>query len=248
MKSRLDLWLVRHGLVETRARAQALIEAGLVVLEGRALTRASLLVEENAQVALAGTLDYVSRGSLKLEAALDAFNLSPHGAVCLDIGASTGGFTQTLLKRGARRVYAVDAGQGQLAPVLRNDPRVLSLEKTNARHLNATAIPQRVDWIVIDVSFISLTLALPPALALAAETAWLVALIKPQFEAGREGLGKGGIVRDPALHRQICQRIETWLGGFSGWHVLGIQESPITGGDGNREFLLAAQRMTCQET
>ncbi len=184
---------------------------------------------------------YVSRAALKLLAALEAFPLEVEGRVCVDIGASTGGFTQVLLEHGAARVHAVDVGHGQLADSLRNDPRVICLEGHNARNLTAAHIPEPPDIIVSDVSFISLTLALPPVLALAKSGAQLRALVKPQFEAGPEHVGKGGIVRDERVHRQVLERIRTWL-ETEGWQVTGTIPSPITGSDGNREYLLAAEK------
>jgi len=185
---------------------------------------------------------WVSRGALKLIGALDHFGLDPTGAVALDIGASTGGFTEVLLARGARRVYAVDVGHGQLHARLREDPRVVVLERTNARQLNRDQVAEPVDLVVCDASFISLTLVLPPALALARPGAVLVALIKPQFEAGRGEVGKGGVVRDPAVHEAVCARIRAWLTEDMGWAVDGIAPSPITGPKGNREFLVVARK------
>jgi 23S rRNA (cytidine1920-2'-O)/16S rRNA (cytidine1409-2'-O)-methyltransferase len=185
---------------------------------------------------------YVSRGGLKLAHALDHFRLDPTGRTALDLGASTGGFTDVLLRRGIGRVYAVDVGYGQLDWRLRNDPRVRVLERLNARNLTRTEVPEPVDAVVADVSFISLRLALPAALALTAPAAWLVALIKPQFEVGKGRVGKGGVVRDPALHQAVCDDIARWLADEQGWQVMGIVESPITGPKGNREFLIAARR------
>jgi 23S rRNA (cytidine1920-2'-O)/16S rRNA (cytidine1409-2'-O)-methyltransferase len=185
---------------------------------------------------------YVSRGGVKLAHALDHFGLDPQGLVALDIGASTGGFTDVLLRRGATRVFAVDVGYGQLDWRLRNDPRVRVLERVNARSLSRAEIPEPVAAVVADVSFISLKLALPSALALTTPEAWLVALIKPQFEVGKGQVGKGGVVRDPALHQAVCAEIARWLAEQEGWRVLGIVESPITGPKGNREFLIAARR------
>ena len=185
---------------------------------------------------------WVSRGGLKLARALDHFAIDPAGGTWLDIGASTGGFTDVLLARGAAKVYAVDVGHGQFAWKLRQDPRVVVLERTNARHLSRADIPDALDGIVCDASFIGLEVILPAPLALAAPAARLVALIKPQFEVGPAQVGKGGIVRDPDLHREVCARIADWLGRQPGWAVLGIANSPITGADGNREFLIAAKR------
>jgi 23S rRNA (cytidine1920-2'-O)/16S rRNA (cytidine1409-2'-O)-methyltransferase len=185
---------------------------------------------------------YVSRGGQKLAHALDHFELDPAGCIALDLGASTGGFTDVLLRHGAQRVYAVDVGYGQLDWRLRNDPRVRVLERQNARNLSHAEIPEPVDVVVADTSFISLKLVLPAALALCAPAAWLVALIKPQFEVGKGQVGKGGVVRDPALHQAVCDDIEHWLGEQQDWRILGITLSPITGPKGNREFLIAARR------
>ena len=185
---------------------------------------------------------WVSRGGLKLVHALDHFAIDPAGAVALDVGASTGGFTDVLLARGTTRVYAVDVGYGQLAAKLRSDPRVVLLERVNARHLTRAEVPEPVDLIVCDASFIGLETVLPAPLALAAESARLVALIKPQFEVGKGRVGKGGVVRDPALRREVCDRIVSWLGTQSGWHVEGLTESPILGADGNQEFLVYARK------
>ena len=185
---------------------------------------------------------WVSRGGVKLAHALDHFAIDPAGAVALDIGASTGGFTDVLLTRGAARVYAVDVGHGQLAWKLRQDPRVAVLERRNARTLTRDDIPEPPDLVVCDASFISLTVVLPAALALAAPAARLVALIKPQFEVGKGRVGKGGVVRDPALHREVCDRIADWLGAQPGWRVEGLTESPIRGPEGNIEFLVFARR------
>lgn len=242
-KKRLDLALVERGLAESRARAQALILAGAVFSGERRLDKPGLLVGDDQTVELRGRdHPWASRGGLKLVHALDHFGIDPQGGIWLDIGASTGGFTDVLLSRGACKVYAVDVGHGQLAWKLRQDARVVLLERTNARHLTRDAIPDPLAGIVCDVSFIGLELALPAALALATPGAHLVALIKPQFEVGRADVGKGGIVRDPDLHRLVCQRIAEWLGRQAGWTVLGITASPITGADGNREFLIAARR------
>ncbi len=235
MTARLDQRLVDLGLAPSRTRARALIEAGAVQVDGRPVTRPAARAE--GAVSVAGEFPWVGRGALKLLHALDHFGLTPHGEA-LDIGASTGGFTQVLLARGAARVHAVDVGHGQLDPSLAADPRVVSLEGVNARALPPLPPP---DWITADVSFISLRLALPPALALARPGAHLVALVKPQFEAGRGQVGRGGIVRDPAVHARVCDEIGAFLAG-QGWTVLGLTDSPIQGGDGNREFLVAARR------
>ena len=185
---------------------------------------------------------WVSRGGLKLEHALKEFGLLPEGRICLDVGASTGGFTDVLLTNGAAKVHAVDVGHGQLAWKLRSDPRVIVHEKTNARRLTAETIPDPIGALVCDASFIGLATLLPAPLALCVPGAWAVALIKPQFEAGRDQVGSKGVVRDPAVHAAVCERVSHWWAGLPGWQVLGIAESPITGPEGNREFLLAALR------
>ena len=242
-KSRLDAILVERGLADTRTRAQALIRAGLVFSGERRLDKPGHLVDADAPIAVRGRdHEWVSRGGVKLAHALDAFGIDPKGLVCLDIGASTGGFTHVLLARGAARVYAVDVGRGQLAWELRNDPRVVVLENTNARYLTVEQVPEPPGLVVCDASFIGLETVLPAGLALASPGARLVALIKPQFEVGKGRVGKGGVVRDPALHAEVCDRIRTWLEGTMGWTVLGIAESPIRGPAGNVEFLIAAQK------
>lgn len=242
-KMRLDLALVERGLVATRARAQAAIKAGQVRLRGQVASKPSDMVGDGDEIEIdAPEQVYVSRGALKLLHALDFFGLDPSGKICLDLGASTGGFTQVLLKRDAAFVVAVDVGHGQLAKEIESDARVRSLEGLNARDLTREDILEPVSFIVADLSFIGLQKALPPALALAQKGAVLVALIKPQFEAGPENVGKGGIVRDPALHERICGDISHWLSDDMGWRVLGLTQSPIEGGDGNREFLIAAEK------
>jgi len=242
-KRRADQLLVEQGLAESRAKAQALILAGLVSAAGRRIDKAGMSLAEDAELTVAGRdHPWVSRGGLKLVQALDHFALDPAGLVALDIGASTGGFTDVLLARGASLVHAVDVGRGQLAWKLRQDPRVVVHEGVNARYLSRAEIPGSVDLVTCDVSFIGLATVLPASLALAAEHAVLVALIKPQFEAGPKEVGKGGVVRDPAVHRAVCERIAAWLGAQPGWRVLGITESPITGPAGNREFLIYARR------
>ena len=241
MSDRLDRILVARGLVETRSRARDLIVRGQVSVDGRAVTKPGALVTETAALALAEPADYVSRGALKLEAALDAFGLDAAQRVCLDVGASTGGFTEVLLARGAGKVYAVDVGRDQLHGRIRADQRVVSLEGLDARELSLAHVPQPVSAIVADVSFISLEKVLPSALALAAMGAWLVVLVKPQFEAGREAIGKGGIVRDQAVRDQQAAKIAAWLGGQPGWRVIGSMASPIEGGSGNQEFLVGAR-------
>ena len=241
-KQRLDQALVARGLVDTRERAKALIMAGKVFSGERKLDKAGLNIADDQPLEVRGQdHPWVSRGGLKLEQAIAHFALDMAGRVALDVGASTGGFTDVLLARGATRVYAVDVGHGQLAWKLRQDPRVVVLEKTNARHLTREQIPEAVDAIVCDASFIGLETVLPAALALAAPGCLLVALIKPQFEVGPDRVGKGGVVRDPALHAEVCARIEAWLGALPGWSVLGITMSPITGPAGNHEFLIVGR-------
>jgi 23S rRNA (cytidine1920-2'-O)/16S rRNA (cytidine1409-2'-O)-methyltransferase len=208
---------------------------------GKKVKKPSALLPDDADVTFQRAHPYVSRGGIKLAGALDYFALSPEGLVCLDIGASTGGFTQVLLERGAKHVTAIDVGHGQLNPVIANDPRVTSLEGVNARELSAAQIAEPPQAIVADVSFISLKLALPNALVLAAPGAWLVALFKPQFEVGRENVGKGGIVRDVVARDAALSDFVPWLSMDQKWHVIGSMRSPIEGGDGNVEFLVAAQ-------
>ncbi len=242
-KCRADQLLLARGLVESRARAQALILAGRVFCGTRRIDKPGTPIAEDAPLALRGEdHPWVSRGGVKLAHALDHFGLSPAGRIGLDIGASTGGFTDVLLARGAARVHAVDVGHGQLAWKLRQDARVVVHERTNARRLDAALIPEPVGCVVADASFIGLEIVLPAGLALAAPGAFAVALIKPQFEAGRAGIGKGGIVRDPAVHDAVCARLSAWWAALPGWRVLGLTPSPITGAEGNREFLIAALR------
>ncbi|MFP4126392.1 MAG: TlyA family RNA methyltransferase [Alphaproteobacteria bacterium] len=242
-KIRLDQLLVDRGLALTRSRAQAMVLAGEVFTGEQRLEKPGQPVASDLAVEIRRrTGAWVSRGALKLIAALDHFRLDPEGAVALDVGASTGGFTEVLLARGAARVYAVDVGHGQLHARLRHDPRVVVRERTNARQLSRDHVPEPVDLVVCDASFISLTLVLPPALALARPGAVLVALIKPQFEAGRGEVAKGGVVRDPAVREAVCARIRAWLTEDMGWAVDGIAPSPITGPKGNREFLVVARK------
>jgi 23S rRNA (cytidine1920-2'-O)/16S rRNA (cytidine1409-2'-O)-methyltransferase len=242
-KQRLDKLLVERGLVESRARAQALVQAGLVWSGETRLDRSAAILAADAPLEVRGRdHPWVSRGGVKLAHALDHFAVNPAGAIALDIGASTGGFTEVLLSRGARRVYAVEVGHGQLAEKLRRDARVVALERRNARDLTRADIAEAPDIIVCDASFISLTAVLPAALALAAPGVRLIALIKPQFEAGKGAVGKGGVVRDADLRREICERIAAWLAAQPGWEVLGLVESPLLGGDGNVEFLIYATK------
>jgi len=224
----------------SRARAQSLIRAGCVRVDGITKTRPSVAVPPHSAIEIAEDPNpYVSRGGVKLAHALAHFAINPRGLIALDVGASTGGFTDVLLSRGAAKVYAVDVGHGQLNERLRSDPRVVDLERTDARDLSADLIPELVHMIAVDVSFISLRLVLPPVLECAAPGAKLVALIKPQFEAGRGQIGKG-VVRDPAVRQAAVDGIADWLRALPRWHVDGVIESPITGGDGNEEHLIAA--------
>jgi 23S rRNA (cytidine1920-2'-O)/16S rRNA (cytidine1409-2'-O)-methyltransferase len=240
-RRRADVILVEKGHFESRARARAAIEAGLVFANGKQVRRPAEDVPEDAEIQASAPHPWVSRGGLKLVAALDAFAIDPKGRICLDIGASTGGFTEVLLDRGAARVHAVDVGHGQLHARLQNDPRVVSREGTDARHLTAADFPDGApELIVSDVSFISLSLVLPPVLALAAPRAQLAALVKPQFEAGPAKVNKG-VVRDPQVHEAVCAKIRALVEEL-GWRCLGLVPSPIEGGDGNREFLIAAAR------
>ncbi len=241
-KVRADLLLTQAGLAESRARAQALILAGLVFCGERRVNKAGDMLAPDAGLQVRGQdHPWVSRGGLKLDHALAAFALSPAGRVCLDIGASTGGFTDVLLHHGAARVHAVDVGHGQLAWKLRSDPRVAVHERTNARHLQAGTIGEAAGALVCDASFIGLRTVLPAPLQLCTPGAWAVALIKPQFEAGPGQVGARGVVRDPAVHRAVCENVRLWWAALPGWRVLGIAESPITGPEGNREFLIATR-------
>ncbi len=237
-KRRLDLLLVERGLAPTREKAQALILAGLVAVDGRPGAKAGASFDESAEITVAGPPHpYVSRGGVKLAAALDHFGIDPMGLVCLDVGASTGGFTDCLLQRGAARVYAVDVGHGQLDARLRADPRVVVHEKVNARALSANEVPERVDLAVADVSFISLRLILPAVAALAKPGALIVTLVKPQFEAGRGEVPRGGVVKSEEVRRRVVSEVEQ-AGRRLGLEVLGAIPSPIQGARGNEEFLL----------
>jgi 23S rRNA (cytidine1920-2'-O)/16S rRNA (cytidine1409-2'-O)-methyltransferase len=239
-KMRADQLLVDRGLAESRTRAQALILAGLVFAGESRVAKAGQAIPEDVPIEVRGRdHPWVSRGGVKLAHALDHFGWSPAGCVAMDVGSSTGGFTDVLLTRGAVRVYAVDSGTNQLAWKLRTDERVIVHEKTNARHLTAAEIPEPIDLIVCDASFIALEKVLAAPLGFAAAGARLIALIKPQFEAGRDEVGKGGVVRDPAVHARVCDEVAAWVQG-AGWAVAGIVPSPITGPEGNIEFLLAA--------
>lgn len=239
-RKRLDVALVERGLAPTRARARDAIDRGTVTVDGRVETRPAAPVGAEARIEIADpAARWVSRSALKLVGALDAFALSPEGRTCLDLGASTGGFTQVLLARGAAHVTAIDVGHGQLAPAVANDPRVTSIEGLNARDLATDHLAAAPDCVVADVSFISLALALPPALDLAAPGAIGVFLVKPQFEVGRDHVGKGGVVRDEAAAEAAVERIAALL-ETHGWRVLGRAEAAIAGADGNREHVLAA--------
>jgi 23S rRNA (cytidine1920-2'-O)/16S rRNA (cytidine1409-2'-O)-methyltransferase len=241
-RARADQLLVDRGLAESRTRAQALILAGLVFSGESRVTKAGQPIAPDAALEVRGRdHPWVSRGGVKLAHALEHFGWDVTGAVAMDVGASTGGFTDVLLTRGAARVYAVDSGTNQLAWKLRDDPRVIVHERTNARHLTAVEVPEPIDLIVCDASFIGLSKVLATPLGFAAAQARLVALIKPQFEAGREEVGKGGVVRDPAVHARVCAEVAAWVAS-SGWTVNGIVPSPITGPEGNVEFLIAATR------
>jgi 23S rRNA (cytidine1920-2'-O)/16S rRNA (cytidine1409-2'-O)-methyltransferase len=246
-KERLDQALVRRGLAPSRERARALIMAGEVLVNEQRAAKAGTLVPLSAAIALrdASELRYASRGGLKLEAALDAFHLDPEGLTALDVGASTGGFTDCLLKRGAARVIAVDVGRGQLAMPLRRDPRVTVHERTNIRYVQA--LDTTPDCAVIDVSFISLRLVLPRVVALTAPHAWIVALVKPQFEAGKAEADRGGgVISDPAVHRRVLHELVAWCAGQTPpLYVCGLIASPIVGREGNQEFLLHLRKEPC---
>lgn len=242
-KVRLDQLLVQRGLTESRTQAQALVLAGQVFSGEARLEKAGTRIAEDAPLEVRGAPHpWVSRGGLKLVHGLDHFAISAEGRICLDVGASTGGFTDVLLSRGAARVYAVDVGHGQLAWKLRQDHRVRVLERTNARHLERAQVPEPIGLITADASFIGLVTLLPAPLELAGPGAHLIALIKPQFEVGKGRVGKGGVVRDSGLHVEVCDRIRAFLDARPGWRVLGVEESPITGPKGNKEFLIAAER------
>ena len=241
-KMRADQLLVERGLAESRARAQALILAGLAYAGDRKIAKAGDQLPADTAITLKGRdHPWVSRGGIKLAHALDQWGWDVADAVAIDVGASTGGFTDVLLSKGAARIYAVDSGTNQLAWKLRQDSRVIVLEQTNARYLTSEQVPGPVDLVLCDASFIGLSKVLAAPLALAKDDARLVALIKPQFEAGPQEVGKGGVVRDPSVHQRVCQEVRDWLESI-GWNVLGLIESPITGPEGNIEFLIGAER------
>jgi len=233
---RLDVLLVQRGLTPSREKAQRVIMAGAVFSGGTRLTKASQKVLVEAPLEVRASDRYVGRGGHKLEAALTAFSIDPCGWTCLDVGASTGGFTDCLLQHGAVRVYALDVGHGQLAWKMREDPRVVVMEHCNARHLQREDLPEKVRLAVVDVSFISLTLVLPPLAGVLSHGGVIVALIKPQFELSRDEVGRGGVVRDDAAHQRAVDKIRRWADG-AGWHWGGVIPSPLTGAEGNREFL-----------
>jgi 23S rRNA (cytidine1920-2'-O)/16S rRNA (cytidine1409-2'-O)-methyltransferase len=239
---RADQLIVEKGLAASRSEAQAAIRAGHVKVDGEVLEKPSKSLEDGADIEYRPPHPFVSRGGVKLAAALDHFQLSPEDRICLDIGASTGGFTEVLLMGGASRVYAIDVGHGQMHSRISRDRRVVRKDGLNARDLSPAHIPEAPQAITADVSFIGLQLALPPALAMAEQGAWLVALVKPQFEVGRLKLGKSGIVRDLELQMEALNTIKNFIAGQSRWSVIGHIESPILGGEGNLEFLVAAQK------
>ncbi len=242
-KSRLDILLVERGLAETRNKAQALIGAGQVRVDGKLVDKSGQNVPVHAELEILTTgIPYVGRGGVKLEHGLDYFGIDVRGLVCMDVGASTGGFTDCLLQRGARRVYAVDVGYGQLDWKLRNDPRVMVMERTNIRSLLPDSLPDKMELITIDTSFISLKIVVPAAILHMAETGMIIALIKPQFEVGKGQVGKGGIVRDPAMHRKVVGDLEAFFRDEAGLVVCGVTPSPISGAKGNREFLIYLKR------
>lgn len=237
-KQRIDVVLVGRGLADSREKARAMILAGSVLVNGQKTDKAGSLVEPESRVEVVKKPPYVSRAGVKLASALDAFGIDPSGKICGDIGASTGGFTHCLLERGAQRVYAIDVGSGQLDWRLRNDPRVVVRERVNARYLAPGDLPEPLDLVVADVSFISVTLILPPASRLLRQGGEMVILVKPQFEAGRGQVGRGGIVREPEVHQAACERVDACARAL-GFRTA-LVESPILGAEGNREFLLHA--------
>ena len=244
MKERLDLLLVEKGLAPSREKAKAVIMAGIVYVDGQKADKAGEMVPREADIQVRGNaLPYVSRGGLKLEKAMQEFPIRLEGAVCADIGASTGGFTDCMLQNGAAKVYAIDVGYGQLAWSLRSDPRVVNLERTNIRYVTREQVPQELDFFSVDVSFISLRLVLPVAFSLLKEGGQGVCLIKPQFEAGRELVGKKGVVRDPSTHRMVIEKAAAFA-RETGFDLLGLSYSPIKGPEGNIEYLLYLQKGT----
>ena len=241
-KKRADVLLVEQGLAENAAKAQALIMSGAVLYGTKRIDKAGEMLNFDAVLTVKGkAFPWVSRGGLKLVKGLEDSGISPEGMVCIDVGCSTGGFTDVLLSRGAKRVYAVDVGYGQLAQKLRNDERVVVLERMNARHLTEEHIPEKADLIVCDASFIRLENVLPRPMSFAKKTgAFLIALIKPQFEAEKHLVGENGVVRDPAVHEAVCTHVREWIGSLPGWTVKSLCPSPIKGPEGNVEFLISA--------
>ena len=247
MKIRLDQYLVQHGLIQSRERAKAMIMSGVVFVNEQKVDKAGEMIKEDAKVEVRGhDIGYVSRGGLKLEKAMQCFPLTPKGKVCMDIGASTGGFTDCMLQNGAEKVYAVDVGYGQLAWKLRGDPRVVCLERTNARYLTHEQVPDELDFASVDVSFISLKLILPPLNGLLKDGGHAACLVKPQFEAGREKVGKKGVVRDPDVHLEVLEHFLDHA-KESGFTVLGLTYSPIRGPEGNIEYLGYLEKGPWQE-
>lgn len=243
MQKRADILLVEQGLVESRAKAQVEISAGQVFAGSEQVRKASQKLDQNSELHLKDrALPWVSRAALKLEHALEHFGLELNEGCVLDLGASTGGFSEVSLKAGAAQVYAVDVGHDQLHPSLKGHKGIVSMEGVNVRNLSKGDFDRPIDAIVADLSFISLKLALPAALDICEEGGILIALIKPQFEAGRARVGRGGIVKDPSVHKEIIDDIEAWINTKAPWQVLGVIPSPITGGDGNQEFLIAAKK------
>ena len=242
-KARIDQTLVERGLFESRERAQRAVMAGEIRVEEQLITKPSTMIETDAAISVAESPQFVGRGATKLSGALDHFKIDVRAKVALDIGASTGGFTDCLLQRGAAKVFAVDVGRGQLAWKIRNDPRVVVFEKVNARFLSCEKISEPVDICVIDVSFISLTLILPRAFELITPDGVILALIKPQFELQRKDVGRGGIVREPALHEKAQQKIVNFV-NEAGYHVAGLVPSQITGMDGNQEFFICIRKQS----
>ncbi len=239
-KERLDLWMVSHGLVESRTKAQALIMAGEVFVDGQKAVKPGQATGEDSRVEVATKLKYVGRGGFKLEGALEGFGIDVRGFVCADFGSSTGGFTDCLLQLGAARVHAIDVGTNQLDWRLRSDPRVIVREGVNARHLEADDLGEYVDLAVCDVSFISATMIVPAMAGVLKSNGRMVVLVKPQFEVGRDHVGKGGIVREPELHAECCAKVRECVEALG--FETGMMESPITGAEGNKEFLLYAFR------
>ncbi|MBN1581261.1 MAG: TlyA family RNA methyltransferase [Anaerolineae bacterium] len=241
MKTRIDTLLVERNLVSSRSKAQRLVMANQVTVNGQQVTKPGTRVDTDAEIAIVESLPYASRGGFKLEEALDAFRVDATGLVVADVGASTGGFTDCLLQRGARRVYAIDVGYGQLAWTLRQDPRVVVMERTNARYLES--LPEPVDLATVDASFISLTLLLPRIAGWLKSEGTVIPLIKPQFEAGKDQVGKGGVIRDPKIHHQVLAHILTWA-AENGLPPCGLVRSPLKGPSGNIEFLALLKKST----